>query len=149
MFKTILTYGIKGKRAKVQKSIEIKSQASELEKVCRQILTEAASSSFTEEDIFAIHLALEEAFVNAVKHGNKNNSSKKICIEYSISDDKFEITVSDEGDGFQPESIPDPRSEENLCKSSGRGLLLMRSYMDKVDYSEKGNAITMVKNKTR
>ena len=133
----------------MQKSIEIKSQASELERVCGQILAEVVSNSFVEEDVFAIHLALEEAFVNAAKHGNKNDSNKKITIDYSISDDKFEITVSDEGEGFQPDAIPDPRSEENLCKTSGRGLLLIRSYMDKVEYSEKGDAILMVKNKTR
>lgn len=132
----------------LSKSIKIKSQASELESVCHEILTEAASNSFTEEDVFAIHLALEEAFINAVKHGNKNDSNKKIGIDYSISDDKFEITVSDEGEGFQPEGVADPRSDENLCKSSGRGLLLIRSYMDKVEYSKKGNAIIMVKNKT-
>jgi serine/threonine-protein kinase RsbW len=133
----------------VSKSIEIKSQASELESVCRQILAEAVSSSFSEDDIFAIHLALEEAFVNAVKHGNKNDSNKKIGIDYSISGDKFEITVSDEGEGFQPAGVADPRSDENICKSTGRGLLLIRSYMDKVEYNEQGNAILMVKNKTR
>lgn len=68
-------------KAKVQKSIEIKSHASELERVCREILTEAASNSFTSEDVFAIHLALEEAFINAVKHGNKNDTNKKISID--------------------------------------------------------------------
>ena len=136
-------------KARVQKTSEIKSQSSELGKVCRQILAEAASSSFSGDDIFAIHLALEEAFVNAVKHGNKNDSNKKVSIDYSITDDKFEITVSDEGQGFHPDGVADPRSDENLCKSTGRGLLLIRSYMDKVEYSQKGNAIFMVKNKTR
>ncbi len=133
----------------VSKSIEIKSHASEMEQVCREILAAAASSSFSEEDVFSIHLALEEAFINAVKHGNKNDLNKKISIDYIISDDKFEITVSDEGEGFEPDVVPDPRIDENLCKSSGRGLLLIRSYMDKVEHSEKGNAILMVKNKTR
>ena len=133
----------------VSKSIEIKSRSSEMERVCREILAEAVSGSFSEDDVFAIHLALEEAFTNAVKHGNKNDLNKKISIDYSISDDKFEITVSDEGEGFQPDVIPDPRSDENLCKSSGRGLLLIRTYMDKVEYSEKGNAVLMVKNKTK
>ncbi|MCK5565063.1 MAG: ATP-binding protein [Planctomycetes bacterium] len=133
----------------VSKSIEIKSQSSEMEKVCREILGEAVSSGFSEDDVFAIHLALEEAFINAVKHGNKDDLNKKISIDYIISDDKFEITVSDEGEGFHPDVVPDPRSDENICKSSGRGLLLIRSYMDKVEYSEKGNAILMVKNKTK
>ena len=133
----------------LSKSIEIKSDASAMEGVCRQILAEAASSNFSEDDVFAIHLALEEAFINAVKHGNKNDLNKKISIDYIISDDKFEITVSDEGEGFEPKVVPDPRNDENLCKSSGRGLLLIRSYMDKVEYSEKGNAVLMVKNKTR
>ncbi|MCJ7617487.1 MAG: ATP-binding protein, partial [Desulfobacterales bacterium] len=72
-------------KAKVQRSIEIKNDVLELERVCRQILQDVASDGFNEEEVFAIHLALEEVLVNALKHGNKNSSDKKINIEYNIT----------------------------------------------------------------
>lgn len=133
----------------MQRSIEIKNDALELGRVCRQILQDVTSDGFSEEEVFAIHLALEEVLVNALKHGNKNNSDKKINIEYNITKNKFEITVTDEGDGFEPEHVPDPRNDENLCKTSGRGMLLIRSYMDKVEYNEKGNSVLLVKNRAK
>ena len=136
-------------KAKVRRSIEIRNDILELERVSRQILQEIASGSFSEEEVFAIHLALEEVLVNALKHGNKNNSDKKINIEYNITNDKFEITVTDQGDGFEPEHVPDPRNDENICKTSGRGMLLIRSYMDKVEYNEKGNSVMLLKNRTK
>ena len=133
----------------MQRSIEINNDALELERVCRQILQDLALDGFSEEDVFAIHLALEEVLVNALKHGNKNDSDKKINIEYNITNDNFDITVTDQGDGFEPERVPDPRNDENLCKTSGRGMLLIRSYMDKVEYNEKGNSVLLVKNRTK
>jgi len=136
-------------KAKVQRSIEIKNDVLELERVGQQILQDVTSGGFSEEEVFAIHLALEEVLVNALKHGNKNSPDKKIAIEYDITDDKFEITVTDQGDGFEPERIPDPRDDENLCKTSGRGMLLIRSYMDKVEYNDKGNSVMLVKNRTK
>jgi serine/threonine-protein kinase RsbW len=136
-------------KVKVRRHIEIKNDGLELERVCQQILQEIASGGFSEEEVFAIHLALEEVLVNALKHGNKNDSNKKINIEYNITNDKFEITVTDQGDGFEPAHVPDPRNDENLCKTSGRGMLLIQSYMDKVEYNEKGNSVMLVKNRTK
>lgn len=127
------------------KSTVVDSGTSAIGKVCNQLLDELRAKNFTGEDIFAIHLALEEALINAVKHGNKFDPSKKINLNYIVSDEKFEITVTDQGSGFTPGTLPDPRVEENLYKPSGRGVLLMRSYMDVIEFNETGNTVHMIK----
>ncbi len=96
-----------------------------------------------------MHLALQEAFINAVRHGNQMDPDKEVKIEYLVDPEKFEISVTDEGEGFDPEAVPDPRCGENLYKPNGRGLLLMRAYMDAVEYNEKGNRVRMVRYRER
>lgn len=92
---------------------------------------------------------LEEAFLNAVKHGNKMDPTKMVTLEYSVDEEKVEIRMTDEGEGFDPRSIPDPRVGENLYRPEGRGLLLMNAYMDVVEYNEQGNGLRMVRYKRR
>ena len=75
--------------------------------------------------------------------------SKEIKINYSIGNDKVEITMTDQGDGFDPDSVPDPRRKENLYKASGRGLFLIMAYMDEVKFNKKGNSLYMVKYKKK
>jgi len=98
-----------------------------------------------EDVLFAVRLALEEAVVNAIRHGNKADPSKKIYVDYLIEDARLVINIEDEGQGFDLESVPDPTAEENLEADHGRGILLMRVYMDEVKYSRKGNRVTLVK----
>ena len=126
-------------------SIIVESNPSAVVGVCRQILSKLEENNFGKDDIFAVHLTLEEAFLNAVKHGNKMDPSKKVRVDYTLSPDKIEISITDQGPGFKPETIDDPRFGENLFKPGGRGLLLMNSYMDKVQYNEKGNSVYMVR----
>ena len=128
-------------------SMVIESKPSAVANVCEQILCKLKDNSFDKDDIFAIHLTLEEAFNNAVKHGNKMNPAKKVAIHYSIDSEKIEISITDEGDGFKPDSVADPRWGEGLLKP--RGLLLMNSYMDVVKYNERGNSVYMVRYKER
>lgn len=92
-----------------------------------------------------LFIALDEAFVNAVKHGNKFDSNKlvKICAEVSTEEARF--TIEDEGDGFDVNAIPDPLDPQNLFKTSGRGVLFIYNIMDEVKYNERGNRLTMVK----
>jgi serine/threonine-protein kinase RsbW len=129
----------------LRKSLIIESSKPAIAAICKQLLAEAADNDFDKDTIFAIHLALEEALTNAVVHGNKQDPSKKVEIEYVIVPAKFEITIKDQGDGFAPENTPDPRVEENRTNPSGRGILLMRTYMDTVEYSDDGNSVHMVK----
>ena len=103
---------------------------------------------YSQQDNFAVHLALEEAFANAIKHGNRMDADKKVKIDYTITPQMVEISVSDEGIGFDPEAVPDPRCGENIYRPQGRGLLLIREYMDKAEYNQQGNSITMIKHKT-
>ena len=131
----------------VNRSVVVESTPSAIDKVYSEILAELKDNDFIEADTFAVHLALEEAFLNAVKHGNKMDPSKEIKIDYSISTDKAEIYITDEGKGFDPNVVPDPRCEENLYKTDGRGLLLIRSYMDVVEFNEQGNCIHLVRYK--
>jgi len=129
------------------KSIVINSNPSSIDRIGRQLLAEATSYGFDEDQLFAIHLAVEEAFLNAVKHGNRCDAQKKVTVEYVVTPEKFEISITDQGSGFDPDALPDPRRDENLYKSCGRGVLIIRSYMDVVEYNGTGNSIHMVKYK--
>jgi len=92
-----------------------------------------------------LFVALDEAFVNAVKHGNKFNTQKLIRVTAELSSKEASFTVEDEGDGFDVNSIPDPLDPENLFKTSGRGVLFIYNIMDEVKYNERGNRLTMIK----
>jgi len=92
-----------------------------------------------------LFIALDEAFVNAVKHGNKFDSKKNVRIAAEISKREARFTFEDEGDGFDVAAIPDPRDPENLFKTSGRGVLLIHNIMDEVRYNERGNKLEMIK----
>jgi serine/threonine-protein kinase RsbW len=133
----------------VRCSVIVESKPSALEPSCRVILAALEARGFSQDDVFAVHLALEEAFLNAVKHGNRMDPRKKVTIEYLVDPEKVEIRMTDEGPGFDPGRIPDPRVGKNLYRPEGRGLLLIRSYMDTVEYSEQGNSLRMVRNKSR
>jgi serine/threonine-protein kinase RsbW len=130
-------------------SIVVKSNPSAVVEVCEQVLSKLEANGFGKDDIFAVHLALEEAFLNAVKHGNKMDSSKEVKIDYSVDFDKVEISLTDQGKGFEPGSVADPRFGEDLYKPGGRGLLLMNSYMDVVKFNESGNSLYMVRYKEK
>ena len=130
-------------------SVTVESRLSAINDVCKEIFSTLQGSSFSEDDIFAVHLALGEAFINAVTHGNKMNPNRKVQIDYSVGPDKFEISITDQGNGFEPEEVPDPRVGKNLYKPSGRGVLLMSSYMDVVKYNERGNRVYMVRYKEK
>ncbi|MGD9562109.1 MAG: ATP-binding protein [Pyrinomonadaceae bacterium] len=92
-----------------------------------------------------LFVALDEAFVNAVKHGNKFNANKLVRISAELSPKEAIFTVEDEGEGFDVNAIPDPLDPENLFKTSGRGVLFIYNIMDEVKYNERGNRLTMVK----
>ncbi|MCI0499125.1 MAG: ATP-binding protein, partial [Planctomycetales bacterium] len=114
----------------LHQSWELKSTEAEAQQVIQSLLQTLQAHSFGEDVIFAIHLSLEEAFVNAIKHGNHADPEKIVTVHCLITPEKFDISIADEGFGFDPEGIPDPRCNSNLYKSTGRGVLLIQSYMD-------------------
>jgi serine/threonine-protein kinase RsbW len=113
--------------------------------VQQHILAAVHKSGFTPHSTFAIKLALEEAMINAIKHGNKLDPSKSVHIEAKITPKVAEITIEDEGPGFDRSCVPDPTLLENLEKCSGRGILLIESYMNSVKWSRDGRRLRMVK----
>src|SRR4051812_13881788 len=113
--------------------------------VQQQILDSAAKHGFGDQCLFALKIAVEEALVNAIKHGNKLDKNKHVTIEAEISPKHAEITIADEGPGFERGDVPDPLAEENLEKPSGRGILLIESYMTKVSWDQGGRRVRMVK----
>jgi serine/threonine-protein kinase RsbW len=133
----------------ISRSVVVSSTPAAIAEVYKSIVPDMQAQHFSEDDIFAVHLALEEAFINAVKHGNKMEPNKAVKIDYSIEPDKIEINVTDEGSGFDPEVIPDPRYGDNLYKPTGRGMLLMRSFMDVVEYISGGNMVRMIRYKEK
>jgi serine/threonine-protein kinase RsbW len=100
---------------------------------------------FSETEIFSIKMALEEAIVNAIKHGNQMDPNKRVRIAYRVTSDQFDVMICDEGPGFNPEDVPDPTAPENLERPCGRGLLLMRHYMNRIEYHGTGNTVIMSK----
>lgn len=111
----------------------------------KEILEAMERFGYAEPAVFAVKLSLEEALVNAVKHGNRSDPAKAITVRYDVNATRIVLTVVDEGSGFSPEDIPDCTAEENLARPCGRGIMLMRVYMDEVHYSRKGNMVRMVK----
>ena len=123
----------------------IRSDPAEARKVQQEIEDALKARHYCEHDIFAIKLAIEEALVNAIKHGNQMDCSKQVQISYQVREEEFYIVIRDEGHGFDPQDIPDPTCPENMERCCGRGLLLMRHYMSEVSYSGQGNAVRMKK----
>src|ERR1700686_2963290 len=93
----------------------------------------AAAAGFDEDDQYRIGLAVHEAVMNAFQYGNEQRREKKIHIVFELLHEKLVIHVTDQGTGFRLEDVPDPRDDENVLSDSGRGVLLMKAFMDEVD----------------
>ena len=96
-------------------------------------------------DCFGVRLSLEEAMVNAIKHGNRMEPDKKVRIVCELTADEITVVIEDQGDGFKLEEVPDPTDDDNLDKPGGRGIMLIRSFMNGFAYNDKGNQVTMSK----
>jgi serine/threonine-protein kinase RsbW len=126
--------------------VVIPSDTAEARRVQEQIERQLAQlKDCPDHDLFSIKLALEEALVNAIKHGNQYDRAKQVEIAYRICPDRFEVVITDQGTGFDPQDVPDPTAVENLERPCGRGLMLMRHYMTEVAFNERGNAVSMCK----
>ena len=110
-----------------------------------RVLDELRRYGYTEQAIFAVRLALEEALANAIHHGNHGDANKRVRVEYCIDDQRAVIRVCDEGEGFTRCVVPDPTRPENLEKPTGRGIMLMEAFMNEVRWNDRGNQVEMVK----
>jgi serine/threonine-protein kinase RsbW len=93
----------------------------------------AASMGFSEDDQYKIGLAVHESVMNAFQYGNEQQREKKIHLLFELADEKLVIHVSDQGPGFRLEDVPDPRTSENMLGETGRGVLLIKAFMDEFD----------------
>jgi serine/threonine-protein kinase RsbW len=109
------------------------------------LLEQLGVHGWSPSDIFAIHLAAEEAIVNAIVHGNKLDAAKRVHVNCEVSADHVLITIDDEGEGFDPAKVPDCTLEERLEVPGGRGVMLMRSFMTRIEYNAKGNGVVLEK----
>ena len=116
--------------------------------VQKRVMEEVSCFQYEPESLFAIRLALEEAIVNAIKHGNASDPSKKVHIEADISASRVELLIEDEGQGFNRSRIPDPTTHPNLSRPNGRGILLIESYMSSVQWDHGGRRVRMVRENT-
>jgi serine/threonine-protein kinase RsbW len=116
------------------------------------VLKEAQDLGFGEDDQHKIGIAVRECLVNAVVHGNRYNARKKVHLTVSRSPDRLEIRIGDEGEHFDMSQLPDPLADENLLRHSGRGLLLMRAFMDEFQVRPRepnGTEVKLVKHTAR
>ena len=127
------------------RDVTIASDAAEARRIQDEIELHLKACQYSEREIFSVKLALEEALVNAIKHGNQFDHSKKVHIAYNVRPERFDIRITDEGCGFDPAEVPDPTAVENLERPCGRGLMLMRYYMNEVSFGPCGNAVYMMK----
>jgi serine/threonine-protein kinase RsbW len=117
-------------------------------RIVEMLLERLEQSCWNNKDTFGIHMAMEEAIMNAIHHGNRCANNKQVHILIEISSHRFYSRITDEGCGFDPSQLPDPTDEENLEKSSGRGVMLMKSFVDEVIYNEIGNSVELKKKKS-
>jgi serine/threonine-protein kinase RsbW len=103
---------------------------------------------FEDETTHYLAVAVRESVVNAMKHGNRQDESKRVYVQFILLDQALEVRVQDEGPGFEPKEVPDPLAPENLLKAYGRGIFFMKQFMDEVSYSfpkKGGTVVRMVK----
>lgn len=108
----------------------------------------AREAGLDEEEQHRFGMAVRETVVNAVVHGNRYNARKKVYLRIAAEKDRLTVTVTDEGEGFQPESLPNPVAEENILQQSGRGIFLIRAFVDEFHVRRaepKGAEVTLVK----
>ena len=116
------------------------------------VISEAEALGFDEDDLHRVGIALRECMVNAVVHGNRYNSRKKVHLKVIRTAESITVVIGDEGDGFDPTAVPDPLAGENLLKGSGRGVMLMQAFMDEFQISKRspqGTEVKMVKYKAK
>jgi serine/threonine-protein kinase RsbW len=117
----------------------------ELRGPLQQLLDAMRGHGYDPHALFGVRLALEEAVVNAIKHGHRGDTAKTVHVRYQLCERQLLVEVQDEGPGFDPEGLPDPLAPENLERPGGRGVFLIRHYMTWVAYNDSGNCVTMCK----
>lgn len=128
-----------------QFEVTIPSDTAAGQAVQERIVNRLEAYDFPPRDVFGMRLALEEALVNAIKHGNGMDPDKSVRVTCEIDATRVCVEIEDDGPGFDVSDVPDPTAEENLERPCGRGIMLMRAFMTRVEYNAKGNRLTLEK----
>ena len=123
-------------------------RAAEVVPFLDELVAALTGVGYPSHDCAGVRLALEEAVVNGLRHGNGGNAAKRVWVRYHLGPEALLAEVEDEGPGFDPGRVPDPTLPENLERPCGRGLLLMRHYMTWVRFSRTGNRVTLCKHRS-
>jgi len=127
------------------KSRVVKGTRKAFDQIQENVLACMEDCGYTETDLFSVRVAIEEALANALLHGHQGDESRDIEVEWKVDSHAVEISVQDQGRGYDPKMVPDPTADENLALPSGRGVAMMHSFMDEVQINEKGNMVTMTR----
>lgn len=127
---------------------EIASSVDDGHLVIEKLLSALTEHGWDGRDFFHVQMAAEEAMVNAVKHGNRESGEKKVEIEFGVSSERVYMRFKDEGEGFSPDDLPDPREDEHLESTNGRGVMLINEMMCEVRYNDRGNQVEMWKSRS-
>lgn len=125
--------------------VSIPSQPQAGTDLLEELIRQLENRNWLAHDVFGVRLAAEEALVNAIRHGNQSDDAKQVHVSLRLTDERLRLEIRDEGPGFDPNSVPDPTEDSNLEIPSGRGIMLMRSFMSFVEYNECGNCVIMEK----
>jgi serine/threonine-protein kinase RsbW len=121
----------------------------EIPQAIEEILRILDGAGYSCKEKFAVRLSLEEALVNAIKHGHKGDPQKEVQLRYHLAPQFLLAEIEDQGPGFNPEDVPDPLEPENQERPGGRGLLLMRNYMTWVKFNDAGNCVTLCRHRSK
>ena len=126
-------------------TIRVVNEQPDIDAAHNRVIGAVERHNYPKASVFALKLSLHEALMNAFKHGHKElPASVPITLHFVVDDAKVLMEIEDQGPGFNPDDVPDPTLEENIERGSGRGLLLIKAYMSKVEYNKRGNKLTMV-----
>lgn len=123
--------------------VHVRDRREDIERLEHDIIETIEGLGFPDSSAFAVKLAFEEAITNAFEHGHADLPGEPVTVEYAASRDHLWITIEDKGPGFRPDGVPDPTLDENLDKPSGRGLMLMKSFMAEVSHNARGNRVEL------
>lgn len=125
----------------------VRKHREEIDALHDLIIEQAEAAGFDSQAQFGLRLAAEEAVSNGFRHGHRQNPDASVTVQFHVTEQSIIIRVIDEGPGFNPAAVPDPTADENIEHVAGRGLLLMRAYMTSVEYSGRGNVVTLQYNR--
>lgn len=122
---------------------------SEAHALIDEVMEHLNGKAWDGKELFAINLALEEALVNAVQHGNQSDPDKVVRFRCELGNDRVYFRIEDEGEGFDPNEVPDPTDAEHIMVASGRGVLLIRSFVSRAKWNERGNVLEFEKDRAK